>query len=75
VSLGILSFGPGLANIEAYCRSLDDKRIAFPKNWQNRKGWPKTHLEAWQSKDEHLRNLLKCERDAAQRRSRKGILS
>jgi hypothetical protein len=48
--LAILSLPAGLADMAGYCRALDEKKIPFPAKWQQSKRWPKTHLEAWESK-------------------------
>jgi hypothetical protein len=58
----ILSLPPGLRSMRQYCQSLDDKKVPFPEKWQ-KKGWPKSHVEAWDSKDERLQNDLKSERN------------
>jgi hypothetical protein len=57
--------------LEKYCQTLDRAGVPFPEKWQKR-GWPKSHQEAWGSKDKQLRNLLKCERNNVWMRLLKG---
>jgi hypothetical protein len=68
----ILSLPPGLKNMGQYCQSLDEKKVPFPKEWQ-RKGLPKSHVEAWDSKDARLQNLLKSERNNVWNKVKKGL--
>jgi len=51
---------PGIMSMEEYCRAMDEKSV-FPEKWR-RGGKPVTHCEAWDSKNERLRNVLECER-------------
>ncbi len=63
---------PGAMKMDAYCQALDDAGILFPEKWQKR-GKPKTHREAWESKDERLQHSLMSERHNAWKRLRKGF--
>jgi len=71
--LAILSLPAGLVDMEGYCRALDEKGIPFPEKWQQRKGWPKSHLEAWESKNKRLRNCLNSERYDVWSRAKKQV--
>jgi hypothetical protein len=47
--------------LEEYCKALDHAGVPFPEKWQ-KKGWPQSHREAWESKDDQLRDNIKSER-------------
>lgn len=67
----ILSLPHGRKLMREYCQSLDTKGVPFPEKWQ-KKGWPKNHVDAWDSKDDRLRNNLESERNNAWTRMKKG---
>jgi hypothetical protein len=62
---------PNQLSLEKYLQALDHARIPFPEKYQ-RKGLPKSHQEAWDSKNERLLGWLKSERRNAWKKAREG---